>query len=135
MTKVVDVTFDTETLLIFFLCEEGSDVVEKYLRNVESESIHGFINAVNLSEFYYILYRRDTEAAEEYFQGILNSKLKFVGVDKNLTRLAGIIKGKYAISLGDAFCIATAFSKKTAVLAGSDPELNQVKDVEIIRVR
>ncbi|ODS35324.1 MAG: hypothetical protein A7316_04050 [Candidatus Altiarchaeales archaeon WOR_SM1_86-2] len=102
---------------------------------MESGRIRGFVNAVNLSEFYYILYRKDKKIAEEYFQIVLNSKLEFVNVARDLTKLAGTMKGKYAISLADAFCIATAISKKTAVMAGRDPELDKVKEVEITRVR
>jgi len=57
--------FDTETLLIFYLGEDGSDVMENLLKRIQNKEIKGFLNIVNLAEFYYILYRREPAIAEE----------------------------------------------------------------------
>jgi predicted nucleic acid-binding protein len=59
------VVFDTEALLIFYLGEEGADIVEDLLRRIQNKELKGFLNIVNLTEFYYILYRRDAAIAEE----------------------------------------------------------------------
>ncbi len=47
--------FDTEALLIFYLGEEGAAVVEDLLKRIQNKEIKGFLNVVNLTEFYYIL--------------------------------------------------------------------------------
>jgi len=49
------VVFDTEALLIFYLGEEGAAVVEDLLKRIQNKEIKGFLNVVNLTEFYYIL--------------------------------------------------------------------------------
>ena len=59
------VVFDTEALLIFYLGEEGAEVVADLLRRIQNKETKGFLNIVNLTEFYYILYRRDAAIAEE----------------------------------------------------------------------
>ena len=47
------VVFDTEALLIFYLGEEGADVVEDLLIRIQNKETKGFLNIVNLTEFYY----------------------------------------------------------------------------------
>jgi len=61
----VSVVFDTEALLAFYLGEPGGKNVERYLTKIMKGEIKGYLNIINLTELYYILYRRNPDLAEE----------------------------------------------------------------------
>ncbi len=129
------VAFDTEALLIFYLGEEGADIVEDLLRRIQNKEIKGFLNIVNLTEFYYILYRRDTAVAEEKVRNLRAYRMEIVPITDNaIWREAGKIKGVHTISLADAFAVATAIAKKDRLVVGRDEDFKKV-DVPLIKVR
>ncbi|HJH26905.1 MAG: type II toxin-antitoxin system VapC family toxin [Methanophagales archaeon] len=129
------VVFDTEALLIFYLGEEGADMVEDLLRRIQNKELKGFLNIVNLTEFYYILYRRDAAIAEEKERNLRAYGIEIVPLmDNAIWREAGRIKGEHAISLADAFAVATAISKKDKLVVGRDEEFKKVS-VPQIKVR
>ncbi len=134
MTKIV---FDTEALLIFYLGENGADQVKTYLEKIQGKEIEGLLNIVNLTELYYILYRKSPKVAEEK-----ESNLRAYGVgivpilDSELWKEAGKIKGEHAMSIADAFAVATAKIEKAKLITGRDEELNKLKlNVDLIRIR
>jgi predicted nucleic acid-binding protein len=47
------VVFDTEALLIFYLGEEGAEVVEDILRKIKTKAERGYLNIINFTEFYF----------------------------------------------------------------------------------
>ncbi|MGB7531955.1 MAG: type II toxin-antitoxin system VapC family toxin [Halobacteriota archaeon] len=129
------VVFDTEALLIFYLGEEGADIVEDLLRRIQNKELKGFLNIVNLTEFYYILYRRDAAIAEEKVRNLRAYGIEIVPLmDNAIWREAGRIKGERAISLADAFAVATAISKKDKLVVGRDEDFKKVS-VPQIKVR
>ena len=129
------VVFDTEALLIFYLGEEGADMVEDLLRRIQNKELKGFLNIVNLTEFCYILYRRDAAIAEEKERNLRAYGIEIVPLmDNAIWREAGRIKGEHAISLADAFAVATAISKKDKLVVGRDEEFKKVS-VPQIKVR
>jgi len=129
------VVFDTEALLIFYLGEEGADIVEDLLRRIQNKELKGFLNIVNLTEFYYILYRRDAAIAEEKVRNLRAYGIEIVPLmDNAIWREAGRIKGEHAISLADAFAVATAISKKDKLVVGRDEDFKKVS-VPQIKVR
>ncbi len=129
------VVFDTEALLIFYLGEEGADMVEDLLRRIQNKELKGFLNIVNLTEFYYILYRRDAAIAEEKERNLRAYGIEIVPLmDNAIWREAGRIKGEHALSLADAFAVATAMSKKDKLVVGRDEEFKKVS-VPQIKVR
>ncbi len=126
------VAFDTEALLIFYLGEEGADIVEDLLRRIQNKEIKGFLNIVNLTEFYYILYRRDAAIAEEKARNLRAYGMEIVPLmDNAIWREAGKIKGEHAISLADAFAVATAIAKKDKLVVGRDEDLKKVNVLQI----
>ena len=58
-------TFDSEPLLAFFLGEPGAETVKDYLSKIQNKEVRGFINVINLTEVYYILYRLNPTLADE----------------------------------------------------------------------
>ena len=129
------VVFDTEALLIFYLGEEGADVVEDLLRRIQNKELKGFLSIANLTEFYYILYRRDAAIAEEKVRNLRAYGIEIVPLmDNAIWREAGRIKGEHAISLADAFAVATAIAKKDKLVVGRDDDFKKV-NVPQIKVR
>ena len=129
------VVFDTEALLIFYLGEEGAEVVEDLLRRIQNKETKGFLNIVNLTEFYYILYRRDAAIAEEKVRNLRAYGIEIVPlIDNVIWRETGKIKGEHAISLADAFAVATAIAKKDKLVVGRDEDFKKV-NVPQIKVR
>jgi predicted nucleic acid-binding protein len=54
--------------------------------------------------------------------------------DGKLWKEAGKIKGEHAVSLADAFAVATAKVEKAKLVTGRDEEFNRLR-VELIRIR
>lgn len=129
------IVFDTEALLIFYLDEEGADVVEGLLEEIWNGNLNGYLSIINLVEFYYILYRKDPVIADEKEANLRAYGLKIVSVtDNSIWREAGRIKGLHSLSLADAFAAATAHAKGAKLVVGSDAEFDDI-GVPLIRVR
>lgn len=131
----MSVVFDTEALLVFYLDEPGSATVQEYLEKIQKRRTTGYLNIVNLTEFHYILYRRDPELAEDKERSLRAFGLEMVPVlDDELWRVAANIKAKHALSLADAFAAATAKVKRAKLVTGRDEEYRSV-GISLLRVR
>lgn len=127
--------FDTEALLIFYLGEKGADIVEDLLERIQNKKTKGFLNIVNLTEFYYILYRKKPSIADEKVRNLKAYGIEIVPLTDNaIWKGAGKIKGKRAISLADAFAAATAIVKKDKIVVGRDKDFKEL-GVKLIKVR
>jgi ribonuclease VapC len=128
-------TFDSEAILAFYLDEEGADVMEECLVQVQSGAVEGCINIINLTEIYYILSRVSPDLAEETERKMRLLGLKVVPVDDDgLWREAARIKAKHSLSLADAFAVATAGILKSKLVVGSDSEFGKL-DIQLLRIR
>ena len=129
--------FDTEALLSFYLGEPGGKKVEAYLQEMTRGESEGFLNVVNLSEIYYILFRKNPVIAAEKEQNLRGYGVRVVSVEENnnLWREAAEIKASYALSLADAFAAATAKAKKGTLIVGRDAEFTEIKGIKIERTR
>jgi predicted nucleic acid-binding protein len=131
----LSVVFDTEALLAYYLGEPGGEKVLKLLNQVYEKKIKGYINIVNLTEFCYILYRRDPKIAEEKERNLRTFGLKIVPVtDDRLWRGAAKIKGENPVSLADAFAAATAKTHKAKLATGRDVEFQKL-NIPLIKIR
>ncbi len=128
------VVFDTESLLLFYLDEEGAAVVETWLERVVQGAVQGWLNVVNLTELYYILYRRDATIAEEKVRNLNAYGLQVVQPHDAIWRSAGTIKALHAIPLADAFAAATAQVKEDQLLVGWDDDFDDLT-ISLIRAR
>ncbi|MFQ6074932.1 MAG: type II toxin-antitoxin system VapC family toxin [Candidatus Bathyarchaeia archaeon] len=130
----MSVAFDTEALLAFYLGEPGGKEVERRLVRIMRGEMRGYLNIINLTEFYYILYRRSPDLAEEKERNLRGYGLEIIPVDDDrIWREAAKTKGRHPLSLADAFAIATAKVKKANLIIGRDAELHDV-DVSIERI-
>ncbi len=133
----IKIVFDTEALLIFYLGEKGAEQVKTYLEKIQDKEIEGLLNIVNLTELYYILYRKSPKVAEEKEANLRAYGIRIIPVsDSKLWKEAGKIKGEHAMSLADAFAVATAKVEKAKLVTGGDEEFNKLKlNVNLIRIR
>lgn len=115
--------FDTEPLLTFYLDERGAGKVEEELRKVKRGENDGYLNVVNLTEFYYIFSRRDREITEEKVRNLKSYGVEIVPVkDDVLWMEAAKIKNTGGISFADAFAAATARVKGERLIAEHDED-------------
>ncbi|MFZ2410807.1 MAG: PIN domain-containing protein [Candidatus Methanoperedens sp.] len=126
--------FDTEAILIFYLGEDGAPKVLELLERVRDKKEKGYMSIINLTEFYYILYRKSPEIAKQKVENLLSfglvpSEIK----DDDLWREAGKLKALHNIPLADAFAAATANHLKATLVAGKDADFEGV-DVDIMRI-
>jgi predicted nucleic acid-binding protein len=128
-------TFDSEAILAFYLDEDGAEVVEDCLEQVQSGKAEGYISIINLTEIFYILSRVSPEMAEETERKLRLLGIKVVSVDDNgLWREAAHIKAKHPLSLADAFAVATAKTAKSKLVVGSDKEFKEL-NIQLVRIR
>ena len=128
-------TFDSEPLLAFFLGEPGAETVRDYLSKIQNKEAQGFINIINLTEVYYILYRLNPTLSNENCRALSSLGLTVVPVeDDDLWRNAAKIKAQHPMSLADAFAVATAKAYKTKLVVGSDREFNEA-NINLLRIR
>jgi ribonuclease VapC len=128
-------TFDSEAVLAFYLDEEGAEVVEDCLEQVQSGAAEGYINVINLTEIYYILSRVNPELAEEKERSLRLLGLKVVPVEDNgMWREAAKVKAEHSLSLADAFAVATAEACKSKLVVGSDKEFKEL-NIQLLRIR
>jgi predicted nucleic acid-binding protein len=131
----LSVVLDAEGLLIFYLDEPGAETLQRYLQRIQAGELTGYLNIVNLTEFYYILSRRDPKLADEKEKNLRSYGLKVVPVtDDRLWKEASLIKAKHALSLADAFAAATAKVIKAKLITGRDEEFKET-GVPLIKVR
>ncbi len=126
--------FDTEAILNFYLGEDGAPKVLELLERVQDKKVKGYVSVINLTEFYYILYRKSPDIAKQKVENLLSfglvpSEIK----DDDLWREAGKLKALHNIPLADAFAAATANHLKAVLVAGKDADFEGV-DVDIMRV-
>ncbi len=127
--------FDTEAILAFYLAEPGGETVRNHLEKVQSGEAEGYLNIITLTELYYILHRADPKLAEEKETNLRLQGLKIMPVeDDDLWREAAKIKGEHALSLADAFAVATAKICKSKLVVGNDKEFEGL-DIELLRIR
>jgi len=126
--------FDTEAILKFYLGEDGAPKVLELLKRVQDKKDKGYVSVINLTEFYYILYRKNPEIAKQKVENLLSFGLVPSEVkDDDLWREAGKLKALHNIPLADAFAAATANHLKATLVAGKDADFEGV-DVDIMRV-
>jgi predicted nucleic acid-binding protein len=130
----VSIVFDTETLLSFYLGEPRGKEVERRLAGIMRGETGGYLSIINLTELYYILYRKAPDLADEKEMNLRGYGLEIVPVeDDGIWKEAAKTKGRHALSLADAFAAATAKAKRANLLVGRDEEFKDV-DVSLERI-
>lgn len=119
---------DSFAILCFLGDEDGADEVHKLLDSAAKETCQLSMNVVNLAEVYYTVKRRDGEQQASEILSLLEAfPITFEIVNKQLALVAADIKSRFAIALGDCFCVASAKSFSAKVVTG-DLEFRLVED-------
>ena len=121
------VVLDAYGFICWLLEEANYKTVENYLVNHEV-----FMSAINFGEVYYRLIKKGLEKeAENLWENKNSFPIKFIEPTWKRIKLACELKGNYAISYADAFCIGLAQELKAPIITG-DPEFKSVQNIELI---
>jgi len=127
------VVLDTKPLIKLFAKEEGWETVQKILSKVEDGEIEATISVVTLTEIYYKYLqekRQDLAKArtEELRYAIYLKKLE---IDEEVALKAGEFKGKYNVSIADAFIAAAAYFEGSIIIS-DDAEFKRIVEVKAL---
>lgn len=125
------VILDTKPLIKLFAGEEGWETIKGILSKVEVGELEAGISAVTLTEVYYKYLRegRPDLAVTRTEQLRYATYLKKVGIDEEVAVRAGEFKGKYKVSIADAFIAACAHSEG-AIVVSDDPDFREIREIE-----
>ena len=107
--------FDAGTFSLFYA---GAKAVKPYFDRVSSGRARGFVNEVNLAEFYYkTAEKMGMTTAELRYVQVRRSKIRCVSPGEQTTRRAAIWKVQSRdLSLADCFALATWEDKAETLL-------------------
>jgi predicted nucleic acid-binding protein len=127
------IVLDTKPLIKLFAQEEGWDAVQKILSRVEAGDLEAAISVVTLTEIYYKYMREKradlAEARTNQFRYAVY--LKKILIDEEVAVKAGDFKGKYDISIADAFIAATAYFEESAIIS-DDPDFEKIQEIKTL---
>jgi len=114
---------DAGALIAFLDDEPGADVVEDVLTEPGSSC---YAHIFNLAEVYYIYFRRGgVTMAEEAIKSLLEAGVVVQDfVDTAFWKDAATLKGRHALSLPDAFCLALARRSGATLVTTDHAEFN-----------
>jgi predicted nucleic acid-binding protein len=120
-------TLDTYAVLTYLKEEPGWQKVRNLLWDAFKEKHELYLSAVNYGEIYYIIHRENEAALADQIMSYLRLwPIKLVAVDEDLALIAGRVKAENKISYADAYAVATALHKRTAIVTG-DREFKSVQ--------
>jgi len=127
------VVLDTKPLIKLFAQEEGWDAVQKILSGVEAEEIEAAISVVTLTEIYYkYMQEKRQDLAKTRMEELRYALyLKKLNVNEDVAVKAGEFKGKYDVSVADAFIAATAYFEGATIIS-DDPDFGKIPEVKTL---
>jgi len=131
------IVFDTQALLKFYLGEKGAEEVENQLKLVLEKEVKGYLNLVNLAEFYYILCRVDNNLGREKESNLRSYGIEIVPLaddESELWKRAAMVKAEHSLSLADAFAAATALYLNARLITGADKEFDGIRNLRVERL-
>jgi len=120
-------------LIKLFAQEEGWDAVQKILSRVEAGDLEAAISVVTLTEIYYKYVKENRADLAEARTNQLRYAvyLKKLPIDEEVAARAGEFKGKYDISIADAFIAATAYFEESVIIS-DDPDFEKIPDIKTL---
>lgn len=127
------IVLDTKPLIKLFAGEEGWEDVQEILSQVEQGRLEAAISVVTLTEVYYKYVREQridlAKTRTEQLRRGLN--IGIIPVGPEVAVQAGELKGKYPVSIADAFIAACARVQGASVVS-DDPEFSRMVEVTTI---
>ena len=132
-SKKLKVVLDTKPLIKLFAEEKGWETVKEILSWIEADEIEAGISVVTLTEIYYKYLQEQrldlaTTRTEQLKYALYLKKLE---INQDIAIKAGEFKGKYNVSVADAFIAACACSEDATVI-GDDPDFKKIPEVEVL---
>jgi predicted nucleic acid-binding protein len=127
------IVLDTKPLIKLFAQEEGWDAVQKILSRVEAGDLEAAISVVTLTEIYYkYMKEKRADLAEARMNQLRYALyLRKVGIDEDVAVKAGDFKGRYDVSIADAFIAATAYFEESTIIS-DDPDFEKMLEVKTL---
>ena len=127
------VVLDTKPLIKLFAKEEGWETVQKILSKVEAEEIEASISVVTLTEIYYkYLQEKRPDLAKARIEELRYAiYLKKLEIDEQVAVKAGEFKGKYNVSVADAFIAAAAYFEGSTVIS-DDTDFKRIAEIKVL---
>jgi predicted nucleic acid-binding protein len=127
------VVLDTKPLIKLFAKEEGWETVQKILSKIESEEIEAAISAVTLTEIYYkYLQEKRADLAKTRTEELRYAiYIRKVQINEEAAVKAGEFKGKYDVSIADAFIAATAYFEGLIIIS-DDPDFRRIAEIKAL---
>ncbi|KPV63941.1 MAG: tRNA(fMet)-specific endonuclease VapC [Candidatus Bathyarchaeota archaeon BA2] len=125
------VVLDTKPIIKLFAQEEGWSEIQKILFKIEAEEIEAAISVVTLTEIYYkyMQEKRQDLARTRVEELTYALYLKKLDVSQSVAIKAGEFKGKYGVSIADAFIAATAYFEGATVIS-DDPDFKKIPEIK-----
>lgn len=125
------IILDTKPLIKLFAQEEGWEAIQKILAKIEDGEIEAAISVVTLTEIYYkYLQEKRPDLAETRTQNLRYAiYLKKLEVGEEEAVKAGEFKGKYKVSIADAYIAASAYIEGSAIVS-DDPDFKKILEIE-----
>ena len=127
------IVLDTKPLIKLFAQEEGWDAVQKILSRVEAGDLEAAISVVTLTEIYYkYMKEKRADLAEARMNQLRYALyLRKVGINEDVAVKASDFKGRYDISIADAFIAATAYFEESTIIS-DDPDFEKILEVKTL---
>jgi predicted nucleic acid-binding protein len=127
------VLLDTKPLIKLFAQEEGWEEVKDILSRIEAGQLEAGISVVTLTEIYYkYLQEQRPDLAKTRTEQLRYALyLKKLEIDQDVAIKAGEFKGKYGISIADAFIAASAYSQDATVIS-DDPDFGKISEIKVL---
>ncbi len=127
------VILDTKPLIRLFTKEEGWENVQEISSKIEAEEIEGAISVVTLTEIYYkYLQEKRPDLAKARTEELRYATyLKKLEIDEEVAVKAGEFKGKYNVSIADAFIAATAYFEGSTIIS-DDPDFKRISETKTL---
>jgi len=125
---------DACAMIAFLQDEPGADKVAAILTNAKDGKCKAFINAINLLEVYYEIYRAIGKAkANEEIAMIKKLPIEInAEITDKIFAEAGRLKATHKISLADSFALAQAITSGGELLTSDHHEFNSIEGIEPI---
>ncbi len=125
------IVLDTKPLIKLFAQEEGWEAVQKILAKTEAGEIEAAISIVTLTEIYYkYLQEKRPDLAKTRTQNLRYAiYVKKLEIEEEAAIKAGEFKGKYNVSIADAFIAASAYLEGSTIIS-DDPDFKKIPEIE-----
>jgi len=129
------VTLDTTFFVLHYFSKEKDTLskTRKVLYKCRKLGNKGILPTIVLGEFYALTRKKaGRDAAEKYFNELINSGLSIIELSVDISRQAGVFRRKYEekIPWGDCIIAATAVLNKAEIVLTEDPHFKQFEEIK-----